>query len=195
MPASNHLTRKVFCMDTDRQDLTGKTLVLIGLMGAGKSTVGRRLADRLGMPFVDSDDEIIAAADLSIPEIFEKFGESYFRDGEERVMERLLGNPPCVLSTGGGAFLSEKTRQSIEKNAISIWLRADLETLWDRVSGKPGRPLLQQENPKSVLNDLLVARYPIYELADIAVDSMMGNPHEMVVDDIIAALSGKIKNA
>ncbi len=172
----------------------GKTLVLIGLMGAGKSTVGRRLADRLNLPFYDSDDEIVAAADMPIPDIFAKFGEQYFRDGEERVMERLLGNPPCILSTGGGAFMSEKTRNTIGNNAISVWLRADLETLWARVSGKPGRPLLQQDKPKEILGGLLKARYPIYQQADIVVDSILGNPHETVVDDILTALAGKFSN-
>ncbi|MBL4807246.1 MAG: shikimate kinase [Rhodobacteraceae bacterium] len=165
-----------------------KTLVLVGLMGAGKSSVGRRLADRLNMPFIDSDDAIEAAADLTIPEIFEKFGEQYFREGEERVIERLLNDPPCILATGGGAYLSEKTRQNISKTAVSVWLKADLETLWQRVSGKPGRPLLQAENPKMVLKNLIDTRYPIYDLADVIVVSYLDNPHEIVVDDILEAL-------
>lgn len=192
--ASNHLQRKVFNLSHDRQEITNKTLVLVGLMGAGKSTVGRRLADRLDMPFVDADDEIIAAAGLPIGEIFTKFGEQYFRDGEERVIERLLNGPPCVLSTGGGAFMSEKTRKSIQGRAISVWLRADLETLWGRVSGKAGRPLLQQKNPKAVLNELLLARNPVYATADVTVDSKSGNPHESVVDDIVAALARKLNH-
>lgn len=161
-------------------------------MGAGKSTVGRRLADRLGMDFVDADDEIIAAADLPIAEIFSKYGEKYFREGEERVIERILNGPPCVLSTGGGAFMSDKTRDAITAKAISIWLKADLETLWGRVAGKAGRPLLQQENPKQVLNGLLLARDPVYATADITVESKMANPHEAVVDDIVASLGRKL---
>ena len=179
-------------MVIEQRNLTDKTLVLVGLMGAGKSTVGRRLAERLGMPFIDSDDEIVAAADLTIPEIFDQFGEKYFRDGEERVIDRLLGNPPCVLSTGGGAFMSELTRNRIASKAMSVWLRVDLETLWERVSGKPGRPLLEKKNPKEILGKLLEARYPIYEQADIIVDSRLGNPHETVVNDIITALNGNV---
>ena len=161
-------------------------------MGAGKSTVGRRLADRLGMDFIDADDEIIAAAGLPIAEIFSKYGEQHFRQGEERVIQRLLNGPPCVLSTGGGAFMSEKTRSAISAKAISIWLKADLETLWGRVSGKAGRPLLQQKNPKQVLNGLLLARDPVYATADITVESKMANPHEAVVDDIVASLGRKL---
>ncbi len=164
-------------------------------MGAGKSTVGRRLADRLGMTFVDADDEIIAAAGLPIAEIFARYGEQHFREGEERVIERLLNGPPCVLSTGGGAFMSTKTRKLIKSKAISIWLSADLETLWLRVAGKPGRPLLQQENPKQVLHGLLMARDPVYALADITVESKMANPHEAVVDDIVASLGRKQNHA
>ncbi|MCF6304482.1 MAG: shikimate kinase [Rhodobacteraceae bacterium] len=161
-------------------------------MGAGKSTVGRRLADRLDMPFVDADDEIIVAAGLPIAEIFARYGEQHFREGEERVIERLLNGPACVLSTGGGAFMSEKTRKTIQGRAISIWLKADLETLWARVAGKPGRPLLQQENPKQVLNTLLLARNPVYATADITVESKATNPHEAVVDDIVASLGRKL---
>jgi len=164
-------------------------------MGAGKSTVGRRLADRLDMDFVDADDEIVKAAGLPIAEIFSKYGEQYFREGEERVIERLLNGPPCVLSTGGGAFMSTKTRKVIKTKAISIWLNADLETLWGRVAGRPGRPLLQQENPKQVLNGLLLARNPVYATADITVESKMANPHEAVVDDIVARLDRKQNHA
>ncbi len=182
-------------MSSDRQEITNKTLVLVGLMGAGKTTVGRRLADRLGMEFIDADDEIIAAAGLPISDIFTKFGEQYFREGEERVIERLLKGPPCVLSTGGGAFMSEKTRKAIQNRAISVWLQADLETLWARVMGKSGRPLLQQKNPKQVLNELLLARNPVYATADITVESIMVNPHETVVDDIVDALARKLGHA
>ncbi len=165
-----------------------RTVVLVGLMGAGKSTVGRRLADALGVPFVDSDHEIETAANLSIPEIFERFGEQYFRDGESRVIARLLEGEPCILATGGGAFMSPDIRALIHERGLSVWIKADLETLWNRVKGKPGRPLLQQENAKEVLATLLEARYPVYAEADLTVESHAGALHEDVVADIIAAL-------
>ncbi|PCJ75561.1 MAG: shikimate kinase [Rhodobacteraceae bacterium] len=165
-----------------------RTVVLVGLMGAGKSTVGRRLADRLGVRFVDSDAEIEAAADMTIPEIFERFDEQYFRDGERRVIARLLTDEPCILATGGGAFLSNENREMIDASGVSVWISADLETLWERVKGKASRPLLNGADPKGVLTELLEARYPLYETAEIMVDSASGDPHEVVVDAIVAAL-------
>lgn len=165
-----------------------RTVVLVGLMGAGKSTVGRRLADRLGVRFVDSDTEIETAADMTIPEIFERFDEQYFRDGERRVIARLLDDKPCVLATGGGAFLSNENRVMIGKGGVSVWIKADLETLWDRVKDKTNRPLLNGADPKGVLTDLLEARYPLYGTAEIVVNSASGDPHEVVVDAIVAAL-------
>ncbi len=165
-----------------------RTVVLVGLMGAGKSTVGRRLAERLGVRFVDSDAEIEAAAGMTIPEIFERFDEQYFRDGERRVIARLLSDAPCVLATGGGAFLSKENRALIRENGIAVWIKADLETLWERVKDKSGRPLLNTENPKAVLSSLLETRYPIYETAEIVVKSKSGDPHEVVVDAIVATL-------
>ncbi len=165
-----------------------RTVVLVGLMGAGKSTVGRRLADHLALPFVDSDDEIKIAADLNIAEIFERFGEQYFREGESRVIARLLDGPPCILATGGGAFMAPDNRKLIADRGVSVWIKADLDTLWDRVRGKPGRPLLEQDNPKQTLADLLAARYPVYQQADITVESRPGEPHEAVVRKIVAAL-------
>jgi len=164
------------------------TVVLVGLMGAGKSTVGRRLADLLGVRFVDSDSEIEAAADMTIPEIFERFDEKYFRDGERRVIARLLDDEPCVLATGGGAFLSNENRKMIGENGISVWIKADLETLWERVKDKSGRPLLNGDNPKGILADLLQERYPLYGTAEIVVDSAAGAPHEVVVNAIVEAL-------
>ena len=177
----------------DNQPETGlqRTVVLVGLMGAGKSTVGRRLADRLGVRFVDSDHEIEAAADLTIPEIFERFGEQYFRDGERKVIARLLSEEPCILATGGGAFMSDENRQLISVGGISVWIRADLETLWERVKDKTSRPLLNAENPKGILSGLLQTRYPVYELADVAVESNDGDAHELVVERIVAALKDK----
>ncbi len=165
-----------------------RTVVLVGLMGAGKSSVGRRLADRLGVRFVDSDFEIEAAADMTIPEIFERFDEQYFRDGERRVISRLLNEEPCVLATGGGAFLSNENRKMIGNSGISVWIKADLETLWERVKDKTSRPLLNGDDPKGVLTKLLETRNPIYETADIVVSSASGDPHEVVVNAIIEAL-------
>jgi len=166
-----------------------KPLVLVGLMGCGKSSVGRRLATQLGVEFVDTDDEIAKAAGMSIPEVFSELGEAAFRDGEVKVISRLLSGAPKVMATGGGAFISPLVRAEIERVGTSIWLRGDLETLWGRVEGKSGRPLLNGENPKQVLADLMDARYPTYALADFTVDTRANNTHEVVVDDIITALA------
>ncbi|MBL1437816.1 MAG: shikimate kinase [Rhodobacteraceae bacterium] len=166
-----------------------KPLVLVGLMGCGKSSVGRRLAARLGLAFVDTDDEIIKAAGMSIPEIFSELGEDAFRDGEIKVISRLLSGAPKVVATGGGAFISPMVRREIERVGTSVWLRGDLETLWSRVEGKSGRPLLNTENPKQVLADLMAVRYPDYALANITVETHAENTHDVVVDDIIKALA------
>ena len=166
-----------------------KTLVLVRLMGCGKSSVGRRLAARLGVEFVDTDDEIAKAAGMCIPEIFEKFGERGFRDGEVKVISRLLADEPRIMATGGGAFMSPLVRAEVERTATSVWLRASLDTLWARVKGKPGRPLLENDNPKQVLADLLVERTPIYSMADVVVDTIADNTHETVVNHILAALA------
>lgn len=165
-----------------------KTIVLVGLMGAGKTTVGRRLAAYLGVRFVDSDAEIEIAANMTIPEIFSRFDEQYFRDGETRVIGRLLSETPCILATGGGAFMSDRNREIIKSEGISVWIKADLDTLWDRVKGKPGRPLLQADNAREVLGELLDARYPVYGEADITVPSLSGSEHETVVHAIVDAL-------
>ena len=173
---------------SQRGEGLNRTVVLVGLMGAGKSTVGRRLADRLGVKFVDSDSEIETAADMTIPEIFERFGEQYFREGERRVIARLLADAPCILATGGGAFLSNENREIIGEGGVSVWIKADLETLWDRVKDKTSRPLLNGDNPKGLLTKLLEERYPLYGTADIVVNSAAGDPHEIVVFAIIEAL-------
>lgn len=146
-------------------------IVLIGLMGAGKTSIGRRLAQRLGVRFVDADEEIEAAAGCSIPEIFEVYGEKAFRDVEERVIERLLGEGHLVLATGGGAYMAEKTRQIIRDKAVSIWLRAELDVLVERTSRRGGRPLLDAGEPRKILQDLMDLRYPVYGQADIIVDT------------------------
>lgn len=153
-----------------------RTIVLVGLMGAGKSCIGRRLASRLGVAFVDADAEIEQAAGCSIAEIFEKYGEPYFRDGERRVMTRLLHGAPSVLAAGGGSFMDEETRALIRGKAISIWLKADLETLSHRTRGRTHRPLLNGKDPREVLARLIETRYPVYAQADIAVETGTDNP-------------------
>ena len=164
-----------------------RTIALVGLMGAGKSTVGRRLAEALGRPFFDSDDEIEKAAGQSVADIFKIHGEAEFRRGEHRVLERLLNGPPHVLATGGGAYLKEDTRTMMRARAVTVWLNADLETLWKRVSRRGHRPLLHQDDPKGVLSALLEARKSIYEKADLIVPSEEG-PHSRTVRAIIKAL-------
>lgn len=155
-------------------------IVLVGLMGCGKSCVGRRLAARLGIPFVDSDAEFEIAAGCSISEFFAKFGEPAFREGERKVIARLLEGPPCVLATGGGAFCDPDTRARIRAGAVSVWLRADLDLLVKRTSGRDHRPLLKTGDPREILSRLMDARYPLYAQADIAVDST-DEPPEVTV--------------
>ncbi len=166
-----------------------RTLVLVGLMGAGKSSVGKRLATLLSVPFTDSDAEIAAAAGMSIPEIFATLGEPAFRDGERRVIARLLNERPGVLATGGGAFIEPRTRAEIKRRATSVWLRADLDLLWDRVRDRPGRPLLQAPDARAVLEDLSRRRSPIYAEADVIVDSRRGASHEAMARAIVAAVA------
>ena len=152
--------------------LGGRSVVFVGLMGSGKTAIGKLVANWLGLPFFDSDHEIVAAANLDIPEIFERHGEAYFRAGEEKVIHRLLGEGPSVLSLGGGAFISQATRDEIEKSAISVWLQADLDLLMGRVMRRPGtRPLLQTADPRATLAALKEKREPIYSLADVHVPS------------------------
>ena len=165
-----------------------RTIVLVGLMGAGKTSVGKRLATLLGVPFTDSDTRIVEAAGMSIPEIFASLGEPAFRDGERRVIARLLAERPGVLATGGGAFIEPRTRAEIGEYGTSVWLRADVETLWERVRNRPGRPLLQTADPKATLADLDRRRSPVYALADIIVDSRRGVSHETMARAIVAAV-------
>lgn len=164
-----------------------RTIALVGLMGAGKTTVGRRLAGAMGREFCDSDREIEAAAGLSISDIFSLHGEVEFRRGEMRVLERLLQNPVHVLATGGGAYLNEDTRKLMREKAITVWLNADLETLWQRVSKRDHRPLLKRPDAREVLSRLLDERTPIYSEADLVIVSKDG-PHSATVDQILAAL-------
>ena len=176
-------------LKTDRNEATwaNRTVALVGLMGAGKSTVGRRLASKLGRPFVDSDDEIEKAAGLSVSDIFALHGEDEFRRVEYQVLKRLLSGPPQVLATGGGAYLNTDTRAMMREHAVTIWLNADLETLWKRVSRRNHRPLLRRPDAKQVLSSLFEERRPIYELADLTVPSVDG-PHSKTVVSIIKAL-------
>lgn len=148
-----------------------RTIALIGMMGAGKSTVGRKLAEALGAPFVDSDEEIEKAASLSVQEIFERHGEPEFRRGERRVIERLVNGPPVVLATGGGAFMDPVTRALLKEKAVTVWLRAELDVIWKRVNRRDTRPLLKRDNPRQVLADLAAARDPVYAEADIVIES------------------------
>ena len=157
-------------------------------MGAGKTKIGRRLAVRLTLPFFDSDTEIEAAAGETIPEIFRNRGESAFRDGERRVIGRLLTQPTHILATGGGAFMDPSTREAITRRGVSVWLRADLDVLLARVSRRSNRPLLQQDDPRAVLAGLIEQRYPLYAEADLVIDSGEG-PAEQTVTRVIAALA------
>jgi len=168
-----------------------RSIVLVGMMGAGKSSIGRRLAARLSIPFVDADAEIEEAASMSIADIFAVHGESYFRAGEARVIARLLEHGPQVLATGGGAFMNVQTRATIRDKAVSVWLKADLDVLTKRLRRRNDRPLLKTEDPIATLSKLLVVRDPIYAEADVTVVSR-DVTHEVIVDEIIAAVCGKL---
>ena len=167
-----------------------KTLVLVGMMGAGKTSVGRRLASVLGVSFRDADAEIELAAGCTINEIFERFGEPAFRAGERKVIARLLTEPPHVLATGGGAFMDAETRAKIHETAISIWLKAPVELLLERVTRKDTRPLLRNTDSRAALERLLKDREPVYAQADMTIESDEG-PHESVVKRILAALDAR----
>jgi shikimate kinase len=184
------MARRSLSKDTAlvRQRLDGHPIVLVGLMGAGKTTVGRRLAEKLGLVFVDADHEIEIAAGLTIPEIFAKHGETYFRDGERKVIARLLENGAQVLATGGGAYMNADTRSAIRSHGISIWLRADFDLLMRRVRRRSNRPLLQNDDPEGVMRKLIAERYPVYAEADITVDSR-DVAHTSIVNTIIKTLA------
>ncbi len=167
--------------------LDGRPLVLVGMMGAGKTTVGRRLATRLGRQFIDSDEEIELAAQMSIPEIFEQRGEAEFRAGEMRVIARLLKEKDIVLATGGGAFVNSETRAMVKAGAVSVWLKANADILFERVSRRSNRPLLKTENPRATLEKLIADRYPLYAEADVTVLSR-DVPQDNVASDVVSAL-------
>ncbi len=164
-----------------------RSVVLVGMMGAGKSTIGRRLAARLRLPFLDADIEIVAAAGMPIPDIFETHGEPHFRDGEARVIARLLDGGPAVLATGGGAFMREQTRELIRDKAISIWLKADADIIMKRVKRRADRPLLQTPDPAATIGRLIEEREPVYRHADLTIWSR-DVPHEKIVDECVEAL-------
>jgi shikimate kinase len=164
-----------------------RTVALVGLMGAGKSAIGRRLAQRLRLPFVDADDEIERAAGCSISEFFERFGEAEFRNGERRVISRLLEGPPHVLSTGGGAYIDPATRALMREKALTVWLRAELDVLFDRVKKRANRPLLREGDPREILRRLMEQRYPIYAESDLVVEST-AQPADRTTEQVIEAL-------
>jgi len=165
--------------------LGGRSIVLVGMMGAGKSSIGRRLASRLGIPFIDADTEIESAAGMTIPEIFEKHGEPYFRAGEARVIARLLDNGPQVLATGGGSVMDPQTRALIGQKSISIWLKADIDVLLKRTKRRNDRPLVEK------IKDLLPVREPIYAQADIIIQSR-DEPHDTIIDEIMGELPKRL---
>src|SRR5437016_3128924 len=169
-----------------------RLIVLVGMMGAGKSTIGRRLAARLGLPFLDADSEIEAAAGMSIPDIFEAHGESQFRDGEARVIARLLESGPAVLATGGGAFMREETRNRVGAKAVSIWLKVDADIIMRRVRRRADRPLLQTPDPEATVGRLISEREPVYQHADLTIWSR-DVPHEKIVDECVDALHARLR--
>lgn len=177
--------------DTEKQWRLMRPVVLIGMMGAGKTSVGTVLARMLGVPFVDSDEEIVRAAKMEITEIFARDGEDFFRARESEILARLLSNEPAIISTGGGAFLSADNRDTIAAQGVSVWLRADLDVLWQRVRSRSNRPLLQTENPKRTLENLLTARTPIYALADVAIECGQGQSIDEMARIVITDLTGR----
>ena len=168
-----------------------RSIVLIGMMGAGKSSVGRRLAGRLGLPFVDADAEIEAAAGMSIPDIFQIHGEPAFRSGEARVIARLLGGGPQVLATGGGAFMNPHTRTAIAARGVSVWLRAEFDVLMRRIKRRHDRPMLKTDDPPATVKRLMDERYPVYAEADLTVESR-DVPHALIVEEVVAALRHRL---
>jgi shikimate kinase len=175
-------------LDAAIENTGNRTIVLVGLMGAGKTSIGRRLADKMGLTFIDADTEIEKAAGKSIPDIFADHGEAHFRDGERRVIARLLENGKQVLATGGGAFMNEETRSAIKAHGLSIWLKADLDVLLKRVAKRGGRPLLENRDPAEVLQNLINIRYPVYAEADITVESL-DVQHAHMVHEVLKALA------
>lgn len=177
-------------MKDERVKAWPKTIALVGLMGAGKTCIGRKLANALNMNFVDADHEIEAAAGCSISDFFSLHGEQQFREGERKVIRRLLDQPPQILATGGGAYIDPETRQLLGERALTIWLKADLDLLLKRVQRRNDRPLLQNVDPRQKLTDLMAQRYPIYSTADMTIESVDGPP-ELTLDRVLAALKAR----
>lgn len=173
--------------------LGGRSIVFVGLMGAGKTAIGRKVATALAIPFIDSDHEIESVSRMTIPDLFERYGESEFRALEQRVILRLLENGPQVLSTGGGAFMNAQTREAVAAHGLSVWLKADLDTLFDRVSKKQNRPLLKNANPRAVLEKLMDERYPVYALADLTVPTR-DERKEVIAAEVLEALGNHLSS-
>lgn len=167
--------------------LAGRPVVLVGLMGAGKTTVGRRLAQLLDLPFRDTDNEIEKAARMSVPELFEAYGEPEFRALEARVVSRLVAGGPQIIATGGGAYMNEETRALLKRDAVTVWLKADLDLLMDRVSRRSNRPLLRTADPRQVMSDLMEKRYPVYAEADITIETRNAK-RDVIANEIVGAL-------
>lgn len=172
--------------------LRGRPIVFVGLMGAGKTAIGRRVASDLGVPFTDSDHEIESASRMTIPELFERYGEPEFRALEQRVILRLLGSGVRVLATGGGAYMNDETRRAIAAQAVSVWLKADLDTLMNRVGRKQNRPLLKTANPRQTMEALMAARYPVYAAADVTVLTR-DDRRETIANEVVAALDAHLR--
>ena len=177
-----------------RAALGKRNLVLIGLMGAGKSAIGRLVAQAMGVPFVDSDHEIERVSRMPITDLFAAYGEAEFRALETRVIKRLLRTGPRVVSTGGGAYVNERTRKHVKRGGLTVWLKADLDVLWERVNKRDTRPLLKTENPRQTLENLMNARYPIYAEADLTVISR-DVKKETMVEEVLAAVAASRRNA
>lgn len=177
--------------DGIKQMLGKRSVVLVGLMGAGKSTIGKRVAQFLGVSFVDADAEIETAARMTIPELFERYGEAEFRDLERRVIRRVLRTGPKVLATGGGAFMNEQTRKAISRAGVSVWLKAELDVLMERVGRKSNRPLLQTADPRATMQALMDARYPVYDLAQITVMSR-DEKKDVMAGEVVDALAAMV---
>jgi shikimate kinase len=183
------MTKKIISRDLEkiRNKLASDSIVLVGLMGAGKTTIGRRLAKKLRLPFVDADHEIEKAAGMSVADIFEQHGEAHFRDGERKVIARMLESGPQVLATGGGAYMDDTTRANIAGKGVCVWLKCEHKLLMTRVRKRAGRPLLKADDPEAVMQKLIDERYPVYGKADLCVASR-DVPHAVIVNDVIRAL-------
>ena len=181
-------------VETVLAGLGDRLIVLVGMMASGKTSVGRLLGQHLGLPFLDADQEIETAAHMTVPEIFARHGEPYFRSGEKRVIARLLRSGPAVLATGGGAFMNAETREAVAARGISVWLKADADTIVRRARRRSNRPLLQTDDPEKTVRELMANRYPVYALADVTVEAEDG-PHENTADAVLAALARHLRGS